>query len=369
MGKFNFPVQKIVSFSFILRRLPTVFFPSGENARIAKKLAGKSKFKQIQERLILLLLFRNEPDSYYRLALFMPERYERAGEYLDYRQQSYLNFLLNQKIDTINTEDKILFSELCIRKNIPSPQILGLLNPLETDQSELKSHLEGAAEKSGVFFKPRFGLKAQGAGRLSYRGMDQWSIKIGDEEAINITWEQLFKKLESFNKPLIFQENLTNHPVLAEINPSALHTIRLCTFRCKGELHVLDAILRLGKKGSQTDNMSTGGLGVPILLESQTLAAGGSEKNEDLPFSLKSLGPGEISFEGLTVPFFKEAVALGFKVHNCFPEIFSLGHDIAILPNGPVVIETNHIWGDSQEIFEHGLGANRFYIECILNVG
>ncbi|MEH6528300.1 MAG: sugar-transfer associated ATP-grasp domain-containing protein, partial [Sneathiella sp.] len=271
--------------------------------------------------------------------------------------------LLNQNSSTILTEDKVLFNDLCARNDILSPRILSLFDPSQTDSSELRAQLEEVASKASVFFKPRFGLKAQGAGRLSYGGTDRWSVKIGSEDIIHVIWEQLFNQLLSFNKPLIFQENLTNHPKLAEFNTSALNTIRLCTFRRKGELHVLEAKLKLGKKGSIAD---TGGLGVPILLKSQTLTAGTSRQIEDLPFSKQSIEPGEKCFVGLKVPFFNEAVALGLAVHECFPDIFSLGHDIAILPDGPIVIETNHIWADNQKIFGRGIGANRFYIESIL---
>jgi Sugar-transfer associated ATP-grasp len=151
--------------------------------------------------------------------------------------------------------------------------------------------------------------------------------------------------------------------MLAKFSTSALNTIRLCTYRSSGDLHVLEAKLKLGKRGSIAD---TRGHGVPILLESQTLTTGASRKIEDLPFSIKSLEPGAKNFVGFKVPFFDEAVSLGKKVHGCFPDIFSLGHDIAILPDGPDVIETNHSWADNQKKFGQGMGANRFYIESIL---
>jgi len=139
---------------------------------------------------------------------------------------------------------------------------LSLFDPLKTDPSELRDQLEEAAGKAGIFFKPRFGLKAQGAGRLSCSGKDRWSLKIGSEDTIQVTWEQLFKKLSSIKKPLIFQENLTNHPMLAEFSTSALNIIRLSTYRSSGDLHVLEAKFKLGERGSIAD---TRGLGARLI--------------------------------------------------------------------------------------------------------
>lgn len=368
LGKFATKFHKVISLTFVLRRLPAVFFPTGENVRSARDLSGKTLLTQITERLVLLLLFRQEPNAYYRLGLFMPERFPRAGEFIDFRQHSFLGFLLNQNKTSIITEDKLLFHDLCARNGLSSPPILGVLDPPRTDSLELAARLEDAARNGGVFFKLRFGLKARGIGRMQWLDADQWSLNIGKDAYSSISWRQVFDKLSAINEPLIFQKQLRNHPVLAKVNPSVLHTIRLVTFRDCDRICVLEALLRLGKKGSLTDNISVGGIGIPIDSDTRTLGKGVTMDTIDLPHSIQSLEPGGEKFVGLAVPFFEEAVALGIKVHELFPEIFSLGHDIAILPDGPVIMETNHIWGENQEIFDRGYGACRLFAERTLQI-
>lgn len=368
LGQFNTPLHKVISHTFFLRRLPIVFLPDRANVHLAKKLSGKNVFRQIIERLILLLLFRNEPNSYYRFAFFMPDRYRRAGEYIDYRQQSFLNFLLNQSKSAIVTEDKVLLHDLCVQNGLPSPTILGILNPREAVSKELASQLEKAAQGGGVFFKPRFGSNAECVGFLIVEDVGQWSVKMGREERSCICWEQVFEMLSAVNEPLIFQKKLTNHPILAKINPNVLHTIRLVTFRDGDEIHTLEAILRLGRKGSIADNISSGGIGIPIDLITGILGKGNSMNTGDLPLSIQSLEPGGRKFVGMTVPFLDEAIAMGKKVHASIPEIFSLGHDIAILPNGPVIIETNHIWGENQDTFDRGIGSYRLFSERLQQI-
>ena len=46
-----------------------------------------------------------------------------------------------------------------------------------------------------------------------------------------------------------------------------------------------------------------------------------------------------------TMPFWKEALETARGVAKSFPEAASLGSDLAITPDGPVVIETNIGWG------------------------
>jgi hypothetical protein len=298
----------------------------------------------------------------------MPERYCRAGEFVDYRQHSFLSFLLNQNESAILTEDKLQFHELCVRNKLPSPAIIAVFEPDLTDSRELRAQIETVAQNEGVFFKPRFGLRAQGVGCIGLEKSGQWQARIGGKSFEFDTWQQVFDGLSSIKQSLVFQKHLQNHPVLAGINPSVLHTIRLVTFRDGEEVHALEALLRLGKRGSLTDNISAGGIGVPIDLETNILGKGTTKNTADLPFSIHSCEPGGKEFVGLSVPFFEEAVELGKRVHEYFPEIFSLGHDIAILSDGPVIMETNHIWGDNQETFDVGHGSYRHFTDKILEI-
>jgi hypothetical protein len=51
-----------------------------------------------------------------------------------------------------------------------------------------------------------------------------------------------------------------------------------------------------------------------------------------------------IEFEGWEVPFYFEAVAMAKELHRRLYGIRSIGWDIAIGPDGPVIIEGNDNW-------------------------
>ena len=47
---------------------------------------------------------------------------------------------------------------------------------------------------------------------------------------------------------------------------------------------------------------------------------------------------------GMTIPYFNDAVELVKHLHYNIPEIFTVGWDVCITPDGPHVIEGNDGW-------------------------
>lgn len=48
--------------------------------------------------------------------------------------------------------------------------------------------------------------------------------------------------------------------------------------------------------------------------------------------------------KGYKIPFFEEAIAQCLYIHNKMQGLYSIGWDIAITPNGPMIIELNDNW-------------------------
>jgi hypothetical protein len=62
-----------------------------------------------------------------------------------------------------------------------------------------------------------------------------------------------------------------------------------------------------------------------------------------------------IRFEGRTVPFYDDAVALCRRAHFALaPDLFVIGWDVAITPRGPVTLEANLFPMLSEEMFQPG---------------
>lgn len=64
----------------------------------------------------------------------------------------------------------------------------------------------------------------------------------------------------SHGRNFIVQEKIIQHPLMAQVHPDSVNTIRMVTFRWKNEIRMLIAFARFGSHGKLTDNAGTGGL-------------------------------------------------------------------------------------------------------------
>ncbi|PWD98996.1 sugar-transfer associated ATP-grasp domain-containing protein [Marinilabilia rubra] len=80
----------------------------------------------------------------------------------------------------------------------------------------------------------------------------------------------------------LIQRFVQQHPFYARFNPSSLNTMRVYTYRSVKDdvIHVLHAMLRVGKEGSLVDNMSGGGKAIGITHEGKFKKCANSSAGE-----------------------------------------------------------------------------------------
>ena len=103
------------------------------------------------------------------------------------------------------------------------------------------------------------------------------------------------------------------------------------------------------------DNWAAGGLAIGIDATTGTLSKYGFYKPG---FGTKSTShpTTKVEFDGYEIPYIKEAISLAKKFHSYLNDIHSIGWDIAITENGPLIIEGNDNWEVSLvQICTHGL--------------
>lgn len=142
----------------------------------------------------------------------------------------------------------------------------------------------------------------------------------------------------------IFQNVIQQHEALNKLNDSTVNSIRVITVRgVSGKIDVLTSYLRLGAvKDSVVDNNGAGGLGVSvddngILGKYGFYILSFGTKVEKHPIS------NEV-FEGYQLPYWNEVKDLVEKAHKQFYHMQSIGWDVAITPDGPILIEGNDKW-------------------------
>lgn len=152
----------------------------------------------------------------------------------------------------------------------------------------------------------------------------------------------------------IIEERIIQHPELNKLCSTAVNTIRLVTLITPNEeIITVRAGLRIGREGNCVDNCAKGGIYVGIDLNTGKLMKKGIIKpthgkplyqqpdNGKVVYQQPDNG---VVFEGFEIPFFKEAMEMTKDLHSKLYRIHSVGWDIAISPDGPVIIEGNSLW-------------------------
>ena len=144
---------------------------------------------------------------------------------------------------------------------------------------------------------------------------------------------------------MLIQELIVQHEDLRAFKTSCVNTIRAVTIRGKsGKTELFAAFLRVGNDSETfVDNRAKGGLAIGVDLETGRLMKYGfpherfGTKTEIHPLS-------GISFEGYQLPYWKETVDMITKAHKQFPDIATIGWDVTMTDNGPLIVEANDSW-------------------------
>lgn len=151
---------------------------------------------------------------------------------------------------------------------------------------------------------------------------------------------EIYKELNNHTiEPRIIQ-----HPALNKIYEHAVSNVRLITLSHEGEIFLYAQAILVGSRGERVSNLGFGGIVI------------GLDPNgvmKDIGIYTSSVGYGAINqhpdsgiiFEGFQIPMWREAVELALRGHAALRDIHSIGWDIAITPQGPIIIEANDEWG------------------------
>lgn len=156
-------------------------------------------------------------------------------------------------------------------------------------------------------------------------------------------------KLNRFStreQDFIFQPVIENHSLIKALNPTTLNTLRIVTCRTRtGEYELWDpGMVRIGRSNAVVDNFAKGGIGVGIT-EDGKLKKYGYSHDKDLNYTKQEQHPDtNLVFDGWKIPFYEDAVELIKKAHRLFPLLQTIGWDVAITEDGPVLVEGNHDW-------------------------
>lgn len=157
-----------------------------------------------------------------------------------------------------------------------------------------------------------------------------------DGHVVNKKWLD-----ETLEDNFLIQKYVQQHPFYAKFNPSSLNTMRVYTYRSVKDdsIHVLNAMLRVGKEGAMVDNMSRGGKAIGITSDGMFNRSSNSSTGE----MFSKVGEVDLS-KGLKAYKFDEVKTKAIKVTATQFYSRFLGFDFCVDENDQVkLIEINNI--------------------------
>lgn len=135
----------------------------------------------------------------------------------------------------------------------------------------------------------------------------------------------------------IAQKILDQSPVLEQLNPSSVNTIRIMTLLWNGKVHPLSAHIRIGGEGSKYDHYGTIR---PVSKQGVIEPRAFLYKVGDL-IEVDNYGK---KLQPITIPNYSELVATAIKLHSKCAYFKMMSWDFAMDSNDePIMIETN-LW-------------------------
>lgn len=143
--------------------------------------------------------------------------------------------------------------------------------------------------------------------------------------------------IKSYGDNYVCQESLKQCEVMSKFNASSINTIRITTLYLNGKFSVLSIVIRAGGKGSEVDNLSSGGMMIGVSNEGFLLGFGVTDN-----YKRKRKHNG-LKLDGIKLDFIPEVIK---RLEDAHIHDFSLskfiGWDIMIDINGePIIVEVN----------------------------
>jgi len=286
--------------------------------------------KQLVDLLYIALLHGIPPDDFYDYGLFNRPR----KQWLEYiyphelpQWHQVLSAGMRQKTLHLMT-DKRAFAEHMNEKGIASVETCAFFARGEAVKAD--SIFSGRS----LFFKPNTGSRGEGCFALSFDS-ETGQYQISDDEKV-LAEEDI---LAEINRRIELQDYLVqpllkNHRLVDDLyGASKLVNLRLVTGIIRGKPDALFASLLI----PCVDEYNTYWW-LDIDVSSGLLLRRANVEPDELQVLMQRLG-------GRASPFWREAVDICLKAHSLFPDLPSIGWDVAITSSGVKLLEGNFWWG------------------------
>ncbi len=308
-----------------------------------ERLTGKPPSRQFLEQVATAIQYRIAPVYYYVFELYLPEQRRLAPHYLMRYETKEIAYRLLYPIATVGyrptpLKNKLEFARHCRVNGVRRVDVYMLFEDgRRVEAADMMEQLPQA----DLFVKPVLGKGGGGAELWRCAGGGSYRSSRGDEcDAAGLIGH--VAEL-SRAEPFIIQQAVRNHRDLLDLGGGALSTVRMLSCRNEaGDHEVTCAAFRMSvDPASPVDNFHAGGLAAAVELATGMLgpATGLGRTPDSRWHDRHPLTGGQIA--GRRLPMWPETMDLAVQAHRSFPDYVVIGWDIAVLEDGPCVIEGN----------------------------
>lgn len=220
---------------------------------------------------------------------------------------------LNHPMYTVCMHDKLLFNKIYydfINRNFIDLRV--------STVDDLKNFVKN---KKHVFAKPPHDFGGHGIQKLKIKNIEDY--------------DKLYKDLRNKGIDLV-EEEIIQHPDVSKLNPYAVNAFRVVTLLDKNcKPHILANALRI----NLDDAEAVGCTDAYMRLNEKGEIC--SRVVDDLANVYEEHPLTHYKFKNAKIPFVKEALEMCKKAALKVPEVRYVGWDVAITPNGPIIMEGN----------------------------
>jgi len=313
--------------------------------QLIKDPERKSLFTIFFECIYLLAIYREMPVHYFSRFLFK----KNMSDVKNYLPNKFLgekiSIHLNDQVEKEVLDNKLYFDFYYNQFDISIPKII--MYNFKTLFIYRGKNIE--VKNSGEFIKlidliftenPGYEsifIKKTNAGSC---GFDTHKLFRCETQTKPLLMDELYRKVTCSG--FLFQETVSQSDEINKLNPSCLNTIRIDTYRNNGSIDVISAYIRMSITNKYIDNISSGGCQVGIDLKSGRLKKYGYAPIKTNGVKVLTEHPVTgIIFENFIIPGFEEVIKTAINAATFSPSLKIVGWDIAIGPQGPVLIEGN----------------------------
>jgi hypothetical protein len=311
------------------------------NGLATRRRVAKSVTQQVIEQIWFAARYGMLPPWYYMFEMFDPKQQRKARHYIHrYELKSGLLQILRRTVPAQRrtpTQNKIAFLKRCREAGIRTVPTIAIVKA-----GELK-FLRGKRAQlpaQDVFVKPARGRGGEGAGLWQYT--DEGYRLQGGAPLSPSNFVTHLSEL-SRAKTLLVQPRVRNHSAIADLSNGVLCTARIVTMRNESGGHeAVCALFRMAVGDNrQVDNFHAGGIAAPIDVATGRLGAA-TDWGLRPRHGWQSRHPDTGGLiEGRVLPLWAETRARPERAHEAFSDRHILGWDMAILEDGPAVVEAN----------------------------